>query len=116
MGPATYDFELYRGATFSRSMTWKDGQDNVVDLSTYTASMRIERANEQTAVLEISTSPGSGITLDDTSPNIVVTITAEQTAAMDFETATYILFVRSGGGIVTPLLEGTVRFYRRAKT
>jgi hypothetical protein len=116
MGPATYDFEVYRGATFSRSMTWKDDQGNVVDLSTYTASMRIERANEQAAVLELSTVPGSGITLDDTSPNIVVTITADQTAAMDFETATYILFVKSGGGVVMPLLEGTVRFYKRART
>lgn len=107
MEPATYNFTIYQGSTFARQMTYKaDGV--AIDLTSYQARMKIRRTWGGTILLALSNAPGEGLVLAATSPNIVLTITAAQTAALSFQYAVYDLEIESGGGIVDRLLQGRV--------
>lgn len=114
MEPATYAIKIYQGKTFSLSMTWKDGSGAVIDLTLYAARMTVRKKLGGTAVIGLSV--GSGIVVAATSPNIVVTMTATQTAAMDFGIGIYDLEVQSPSGIVYGLLEGPVELVKEIST
>ena len=117
MEPATYDFSIYQGATWSRYLTYKTAAGVVVNLTGYAARMTIRRTYGAAAILALGTaSPLSGITVAATSPNITITITATQTAALDFEYAVYDLEIESAGGVVTPLLRGRITLKNESTT
>lgn len=104
--PAEYDFTVRQGGTWARQMTLAVDDVNV-DLTTYSARMKIRSSPGSTVLLSLTSS--SGIVLDeDNSPNITVTITDEQSAALDFVYAVYDLEIESAGGVVYPLLYGRI--------
>jgi hypothetical protein len=118
MEPATYNLTLYQGATWSREMTLKDGSGNVVDLSHYSARMTIRPTPIDSAIVQLTSSAGGGIVLAATSPNIVVTVSARQTAVMSFISPAYydLELVSSDGITVDRLLMGRVTLSREVTT
>ena len=75
----------------------------------YTARMMIKESAGGTAIISLTNS--SGITLAASGNNIVIEISATDTAAMDFDNAVYDLEIVSGTE-VTRVLEGKVKLSR----
>ena len=99
--PGTLNIQVYIGGTFNLTLTWTaDGSS--VDLSNYTAAMKI--VNGQDEVIELT--DGDGITLGGTAGTIAITISATDTSAMSPATCEYDLLLTSQGGVVTPLVAG----------
>jgi hypothetical protein len=80
-----------------------------VSLAGYTARMMIRETVESADAL-VSLTSSAGIALDDTNHTITITISAADTAALDFTTGVYDLELVSGGSpaVVTRLLSGNV--------
>ena len=107
MEAGTYNFTIQQGSSWSRLMVLKISAV-VVDLSTYLARMTIRRTYGSAAILSLTSGAGGGIVLAATSPNITVTMTPAQTAALDFEYAIYDLEIESASGTIDTLLIGRV--------
>lgn len=115
METGQYDFTIYQGATFYREITYKTSAGAVVDLSSYSARMKIRNNGpEGEEILSLATTPGTGLTVAASSPNITITISSTETAAMDFDQASYDLEIVSPGGVVDRLLMGVVDLSREA--
>ena len=76
-------------------------------LDGYEARMSIRDEIGGTELLRLDTTNGR-IVLNDTTKTITLNISATDTAALTFETGTYDLELVSAGGVVTPLLVGTI--------
>ena len=112
MAAGRYDITIEQGATFSLPISYKDSTGSVVDLVSgdgYTARMMIKESAGGTAIISLTNS--SGITLAASGNNIVIEISATDTAAMDFDNAVYDLEIVSGTE-VTRVLEGKVKLSR----
>lgn len=81
MTAGLYHLTIEMGSTFSRAFTYTDSAGAVVDLSAYTARMKI-RPTKASATVYVSLTNGAGITLAATAPNITITMTAVATAAL----------------------------------
>jgi hypothetical protein len=106
--PGTYNFTVYQGNSWGRSMTVKvDGV--VVNLSTHSARMSFRPRHGAPVILALTSASGGGIVLAATAPNMVVSITPAQTAAMEFAIAEYELELVSPDGLgVDMYLKGRV--------
>lgn len=108
--PAGVNNALEQGATFYRELIYRDSAGAVVDLSTYTARMKIRLHKDSGDVLA-SWSTTTEITLAATAPNIIISVTAAATAALDWSgLAYYDLELDDGAGTpaVTRLIEGRI--------
>lgn len=107
MTPGTLDLVCPQGATFSRTLTWKqDGSP--VNITGYTAALQVRRKHS-TPDVAVSLTSGSGITLGGAAGTITFTITAATTAALGDGFYRYDLELTSGSGQVTRLIEGSFR-------
>jgi hypothetical protein len=108
MSASIYNINIEQGATFTRTITWKDSAGAAINLTGYTARMQIrERVESSTALVSLTSS--SGITLGGAAGTVVITITATQTDALpNMKKGVYDLELVSAGGIVTRLLQGEV--------
>jgi hypothetical protein len=105
----TGDAAIEQGATYTKQIVWKDGGGVPMDLTGYSARMQIRKTIGSTKVLvDLATSPGSGIALGGALGTIVLTISAALTTAITEAVGVYDLELVSGGGVVTRLLEGDV--------
>jgi hypothetical protein len=105
----TGDQAIQQGATYTKSIVWKDGAGVVMNLTGYSAKMQIRSSVSAPKVLaEIATSPGSGIALGGALGTIDLTISATLTGAIGEVAGVYDLELTSSGGVVTRLLEGAV--------
>ena len=110
MAAGRYDITIEQGATFSLPISYKDSTGSVVDLSSsYTSRMMIKESVGGTTIKSLTN--GSGMTLAASGNNIVVDISATDTASMDFDNAVYDLEIVSGS-TVTRVLEGKVKLSR----
>ena len=112
MAAGRYDITIEQGATFSLPISYKDSTGSVVDLVAgdgYTARRMIKESAGGTSIISLTNS--SGITLAASGNNIVIEISATDTAAMDFDNAVYDLEIVSGTE-VTRVLEGKVKLSR----
>ena len=106
MPAGTHNFTIEQGATFSRTLTWTDEDGAAIDLTGYSARMKVKyHRRDQTALLELTN--GDGITLGGAAGTIIITISAADTAAIDWTEAVYDLELVSGA-VVTRLLQGTI--------
>lgn len=103
----TGDAAIEQGATFTRTFTWLDENDDPYDITGYTARMQIRLKKESPSTIASLTTENGGVTITGASGIIAVTISASDTAAMDFKTAFYDLELINGS-TVTRLLEGEV--------
>lgn len=107
MTAGTYQLTIEKGATLSRAFTCTDESGALVLLASCTARMKVRPTKDSTTVY-ISLTTGAGITLADTAPNLIISMSATDTAALTWaegDPAKYDLEIVSGG-VVTRLLEG----------
>ena len=110
MAAGRYDITIEQGATFSLPISYKDSTGSVVNLSSgYTSRMMINESAGGTTIKSLTN--GSGMTLAASGNNIVVDISATDTASMDFDNAVYDLEIVSWS-TVTRVLEGKVKLSR----
>lgn len=89
--PAEIDLVIPQGGTWTQNITWRKA-NSPVDLSSgYTAVFDARKAQGGTALVALTES--SGITLGPADPNIILALTAAQTAALNFVQARYSLVV-----------------------
>jgi hypothetical protein len=109
MSAGKYNFEIEQGATFRRSVTYKDSDDVAIDLSNATVRMQIRNNySSEEAAISLST-PDSGIALESDTGVFTFTITAEQTAALTFVQGVYDIEIEYASGDVERILEGRVK-------
>lgn len=113
-----YKITINQGATFTLPLTVSDTISDVVtprDLTDYTARMKIKNSVFDTAALIELTTENGRITIDPdqvaNTGKLTLTITATDTAALDFDRGVYDLELVNGS-VVERLLEGAVVFKR----
>jgi hypothetical protein len=108
MPAGRYDITIEAGSTFQLRVTWKDSNGTPINLTGYTARMKVKPTYGGVATFSL-TSPSGGLVLGGAAGTIDVTISATDTATNigDTEsTAMYDLEVESSGGVVTRLVQG----------
>jgi hypothetical protein len=108
MSAGIYDFYVEQGATFLKTITWKNSSSVAIDLTGYTARMQFRRSKSSTEVLFSGTTENGIITLGGSTGTIAINIPATSTDDFSFRGAVYDLELQSSGGIVTRLIEGSV--------
>lgn len=115
MAAGKYDIVIEQGADFLLTLTWRDQNYNPINLTAYTARMKVKETKDSTTTL-ISLTSSSGIILGGALGTIAIAITAANTATYTFETAVYDLELIDGSGVVTRLLEGSCTLSREVTT
>ncbi|NQD39973.1 hypothetical protein [Glutamicibacter halophytocola] len=98
-----YDFIIEQGATFGLMLTWKDESDTPIDLTGYTARLKAMCGEQEV----LSLTNGESIALGGAEGTIQLSLSAERTAALAFNSATYDLELVQGE-YVKRLLQGVV--------
>lgn len=103
--PATvWNLLIEQGATWTTTLTITDR-----DLTGCTARMQLrETYASPTPLLDLSTDPGGGITIDGPAGTITITISATRTGALSVGSGVYDLELTSPDGTVERLLKGDV--------
>lgn len=105
--PAKHNFYVYRGATFSEQIEWKDESGTPVNLTGFTARMHMRETLEAADPFLTLTTENGGITLGGVAGTIQLLVSATQTTAITATSGVYDLELVSGAN-VTRLLEGLV--------
>ncbi len=91
--PAPISYTAYIGDTFNETITWQSPAYINVDLTGYTAAMKVKNGSETV----ISLTETDGITLGGTAGTIHIYISNEDTAALTSENCNYDLALTSPG-------------------
>lgn len=94
-----YDFVIEQGAGFDRTLYWKDEDGNPINLTGYTAEMKI-KVLVGAAETVVTLTDESGITLGGAEGTIDIALTSAQTNDMTFTWAYYDLELTKGGNTV----------------
>jgi hypothetical protein len=105
--PAKHNFYVYRGATFSEQIEWKDESGTPVNLTGFTARLHMRETLEAADPFLTLTTENGGITLGGLAGTIQLLASATQTTAISATSGVYDLELVSGAN-VTRLLEGLV--------
>lgn len=102
----TYNIVTDQGATFSRTLIWKDSAGDPVPMSGYTARMqvRIDYFSTGSPILELTTANGR-IALASSTGEITLSVAASDMTAVAAGEYVYDLELVSGS-IVTRLVQG----------
>lgn len=94
-----------QGATFLLVLTWRNPDGTPINLTGYTAEMRVAPTKGATLVLHPTTANGQ-IALGGALGTVTITVPASITESLNPGQYAYELDLTSGGGIVTRLVEG----------
>lgn len=95
---------IEQGATFTQRLTWKvDGV--AVNLTGYTARMKVRERLNEPAIISLTT--GSGIVLGGAAGTVDITISAANTALLNYGKYIYDLELVNGA-TVTRLVKGKI--------
>lgn len=107
--PAKHNFFVYRGATFSEQIEWKDENGVAIDLTGFTARMHMRDTLEATTPFLTLTTENGGIALGGAAGTVDLLASAVATSAIIVTSGVYDLELVAGDGVtVTRLLEGLV--------
>ena len=106
MPAAQLDLIIEQGATLDLLFTWRNAAGVLVDLTGYSAAMKLRRTADSSDVLASWVS-GTEITLGAIAGTIRLLVTAVETAALDFIRCVFDLEVMSGATVIR-LLEGFI--------
>ena len=108
MATGNTDFYIEQGATFVITLTWKDEEGSLVDLTGCTARMQVRKiVASETVLLELTTGNGR-ISIDVVKGEITLTVSATDTASLTWKTAVYDLEIVHPDSTITRLLQGNV--------
>lgn len=99
--------EIDAGATYSLTVTWKDSNGAAIDLTSYTARMKLKTNFGGTTLVSLTDT--DGLTLGGALGTIAIVISATRTATLcdtDIAKGVWDLEVVSAAGVVTRVLEG----------
>lgn len=105
MSAGVYKMTCNQGANLNQSLTWRNPNGTPIDLTGYTAQMRVARNKGGTLVLN-PTSQNGEIVINGPAGNIQISVSAADTAEVESGIYVYEVDVTSGDGTVTRLLEG----------
>lgn len=106
MTAGTYLVTADQGATFTRTIIWKDANDVPINLAGYTARMQVRKDYfSTTASLTLTTENGK-ITLGGATGSIVLNVSATDMSLLESSSYVYDLELETGG-VVTRLIQGT---------
>jgi hypothetical protein len=109
MAAGTYDITIEQGATFRLELVYKDDAAEPIDLTGYTARMKIKITNPSVPdIIELTTENG-GIIITPLTGMIELYISEEDTEDLRFTTAVYDLELINEEG-VQRLIQGSVSF------
>ena len=118
MAAGKYNLTIEQGTTLNLDLTYRDSDNNPIDLTGYSAKMQIKSdyadKNPKT-YLTLSSSlnaDNTGLTLGGASGSINIFVSAPSSSAINFDSAVYDLEITSITGLVTRLLEGNVKLNR----
>lgn len=103
-----YNFTIEQGATFERTITVRDSDDELFDFSGYTARMHIRPEVDSATILATLTTANGGIVLGGAAGTVAINITATATAGIQVD-GVYDLEIISADNKVYRLLKGIVR-------
>ena len=127
MAAGIYNFTIEQGTTFQRTFKYKDSEGTPIDLTNYDVNMDVRSSiSDSTAILDINESSATknGVDLtDDTfftitsasvsasANEINLTIDADTTASMSFDTAVYDIEIsdNSTPKVITRILQGKIK-------
>uniref|UniRef100_A0A6M3KVC8 Putative tail protein n=1 Tax=viral metagenome TaxID=1070528 RepID=A0A6M3KVC8_9ZZZZ len=92
MKPGIYDFTIYQGAPFSKSIALKDADGNAVDLTGYNVRLQArESYGDSTKIIDWSSEGESPVLSIPTPGNGIINVSATPviTAGLDFEICLY---------------------------
>lgn len=116
MPAAKLNLAIEQGATWRHTLALKAGagaQAPALDLTGYTARMQVRTELAAQDVLLELTGANGRITITPLDGRIDITVSATDTAALEFERAMYDLEIESAGGEVTRVLAGMVTLSRQ---
>ena len=102
---AVANLSIDQGATFTSDITVKDINGNVFDLTGYTASAKLAKGYSSTRT---RTTISTTFATDRTTGVLTISLTANQTTALDAERYVYDVEITSSTGSVTRVLEGII--------
>lgn len=79
----TYNIICDQGSTLDRTLTWKDSDGVLINLTGYTARMQVRATFESTTTVLSLTTENGGITLGGALGTIQIIASATATAAID---------------------------------
>jgi len=94
-----YNFTIEQGAQFRRVLTWKDGAGALVNLTGFTARIKIKRRDAGAEIMSLviqASASVNGILLGGAAGTITLTILAVTTTAMNFTEGKYDLELVDG--------------------
>lgn len=116
MPAAKLNLTIEQGATWHHTLALKAGAGAsapALDLTGYTARMHVRAELAAPDVLLELTSANGRIVITPTQGRVDLTVSAVDTAALEFERAVYDLEIESAGGEVTRVLAGMVNLSRQ---
>lgn len=81
--PASVNYNLYLGATFSESATLKDSNDVAIDLTGYSAKMHVRRERDDATPLYTFTTADGTIVLGGVAGTVDLRLNADETSNDD---------------------------------
>ena len=118
MAAGRYDITIEQGATFTLTISYKDSTGSVIDMTSSGRSVRMSIKEVVGGALIASTEGGSptlSASLAATGNNITISMTAANTASLDFDTAVYDL-ESVNNATLDRILEGKVKLSREVTT
>lgn len=115
-----YNLEMWQGATFAMTITVKDANNAVQNLTSYSARMQLRTSYGAASATESLTSSNGEITITAAEGNVALELTATRTAAIPVDmtngkppktTYVYDLELVDNNGKVSKLLYGDVNVY-----
>jgi hypothetical protein len=102
-----YDILILQGETFQKKITWKDSSGNEIDLTGYSAKMQIRTAvTGGTIIAELSTDNNKIVI---TGTLLTLTISATDTALMDFVSPAFFDLEITKDGVTKRLIQGIAK-------
>lgn len=107
MSAGLYKMVLEQGATFNLVVTWRNPDQTPIDLTGYTAKMQVRPSKGSADVIATFSTDDATIVLGGSLGTVMFDVDAADTALLPAGVYVYDLEMKSSGGQVTRLLEGT---------
>ena len=113
MSAGYHHFVIEQGATFGQTLTLKDEDSAVVNLTGYTAAEMDLRENPESSTTVLTlTVANSRVALGGSAGTVTLTVSASDTASLTAGDGVYDLEITDGGSNIYRILEGTYSIRR----
>lgn len=113
MAAGQYNFIIEQNAKFNPVLTWKDSTGALVNLTGWTATMKIWDVQTKNLLLTLTTTPdanGNVITLGGAAGTISILIKTVTTSTLNFNEATFKLRLNDSTGEGDRIIQGAIAF------